>query len=111
MNDKKLNKEFKLTMISDLHYPCSTDKKELLEIVNKIENEKPELKELILDINNNFLNKKLNFFYIPFQEYRIFFIKSDNSEKNILTFYGKFDDDKLFKILDVGYIILEADNK
>ncbi|MFR8064957.1 metallophosphoesterase [Thomasclavelia spiroformis] len=37
--DKKLNKEFKLTMISDLHYPCSTDKKELLEIVNKIENE------------------------------------------------------------------------
>ena len=36
---KKLDKEFKLTMISDLHYPCSTDKKELLEIVNKIENE------------------------------------------------------------------------
>ena len=37
--NKKLDKEFKLTMISDLHYPCSTDKKELLEIVNKIENE------------------------------------------------------------------------
>lgn len=84
---------------------------DIIFLLNKIENEKPELKELILDINNNFLNKKLNFFYIPFQEYRIFFIKSDNSEKNILTFYGKFDDDKLVKILDVGYIILEADNK
>lgn len=37
--NKKLNKEFKITMISDLHYPCSIDKKELLEIIDKIENE------------------------------------------------------------------------
>lgn len=80
---------------------------DIIFILNKIENEKTKRNNLILVINDDFINKKLDFFYIPFEKYRIVFIRSDESKKKIITFYGKFDDDKLVKILDVGYIDLD----
>lgn len=80
---------------------------DIIFILNKIENEKTKPKNLILVINDDFINKKLDFFYIPFEKYRIVFIRSVESKKKIITFYGKFDDDKLVKILDVGYIDLD----
>ena len=48
----------------------------------------------------------IDFFYIPFENYRIVFIKNEDNEEKIITFYGEFRDDKLVKILDVGYIDL-----
>ncbi|WP_226800263.1 hypothetical protein, partial [Aliarcobacter butzleri] len=80
---------------------------DIIFILNKIKNEKTKPENLILVINDDFINKKLDFFYIPFEKYRIVFIRSDESKKKIITFYGKFDDDKLVKILDVGYIDLD----
>lgn len=77
--DKKLNKEFKLTMISDLHYPCSTDKKELLEIVNKIENENSDAIILNGDIIDEYTTdsekkKKSSKLLVDYQKQPLFFI-------------------------------------
>ena len=77
--NKKLNKEFKLTMISDLHYPCSTDKKELLEIVNKIENENSDAIILNGDIIDEYTTdsekkKKSSKLLVDYQKQPLFFI-------------------------------------
>ena len=75
-------------------------------ILNKINNKNPEFRELIFNIHDSFIDKELDFFYIPFENYRIVFIKNEDNEEKIITFYGEFRDDKLVKILDVGYIDL-----
>lgn len=68
-------------------------------------------KKFIKKFNDKTLNDKfnsnLNYFYLPFKDYRIIFIQ-DTNENIILTAYTLFKDDKLVKILDVGFIDLNA---
>ncbi len=52
------------------------------------------------------LKDDIEYFYIPFKNDRLLFIKDKNS-KFILTAYTTFKDDKLNKVLDVGFIELK----
>ncbi|MCG3701631.1 hypothetical protein L5F41_05935 [Aliarcobacter butzleri] len=48
----------------------------------------------------------LNYFYLPFKDFSIIFIQ-DKNENIMLTAYALFKEDKVVKILDVGYIDLD----
>ena len=48
-------------------------------ILNKINNKNPEFRELIFNIHDSFIDKELDFFYIPFENYRIVFIKNEDN--------------------------------
>lgn len=75
------------TLIMDIH-----------NIKNKIIEKFPSDK-----INIKTFTQKPNYFYIPYNDYRIVFIL-DIKNNLMLTVFGKFEDDKQVKILDVGYI-------
>lgn len=47
---KTLSKDYKIAMIADLHYPTSTNKKDLNRLVNRIADEKPDFVMLCGDI-------------------------------------------------------------
>ena len=74
----------------------------------KIEDIKKKFIKKFDDKNlNEKFNSNLNYFYLPFKDYRIIFIQ-DANENIILTAYTLFKDDKLVKILDVGFIDLNS---
>lgn len=74
----------------------------------RIEDIKKKFKKKFDDKNlSEKFNSNLNYFYLPFKDYRIIFIQ-DANENIILTAYTLFKDDKLVKILDVGFIDLNS---
>ena len=55
---KSLSKDYKIAMISDLHYPNSTSKEELSSLVKRIAKEKPDFVMLCGDIIDEIRHRK-----------------------------------------------------